>query len=656
MKKLSLFFISLLVSIAGFSENLDVTVGSLKYTIDTDAHTATVTGTTDESMMGWQSEVYYAKSLVIPESITVDGTNYAVTAIGDNAFKECEGYRYLTIPGSVVSIGNYAFYKNTLDELIIPEGVKTIGEYAFAFSYIARWIDLPSTLTSIGDYAFHNMYDLSVINSHLENLFELANDARNIFDDATINSLKNVFVNGHGRSDNDFSHCKTTLYVPSGLKTTYNNTTGWSLYENVVEGNVKKATVNNVDYIYSPSTQKASVFRGGHSLTSVEIPAQITIEGTNYEVEGIWDYALRGGVESDYDDSSTSSFCPYLRSVKIAEGVKHIGYSSFLIFKGKIVLPSTINSLDKSALNMSSGSIISNIQTPFETIDWLILDNNDITLYVPQGKKEAYAGTQGWSRFNAILETSADNESETLFAAKDDNTVVIVSNESTNASVEIPGAIGGKEVSEIGANAFVGQTGVTDIVLPETEKALELGTNALKIDDDHVATVHVPLSLLGAYALDEQLQQNYEAGKVVATVTAPNKYWTFSSSVNVVVPEGVSVYICKSINGSDISIVELTDAELTVGDKKVIKANNGVLISSVSGNAYDLVANAGEQASGTPPATGNANSYTGNKLVPVIESETYDSGEYYMLYEGEFVSIKAGDTTKTPAGRALLKK
>ena len=107
MKKVTLLFVFLLTSLAGFSENLDVTVGTLKYTIDTNAHTATVTGTTDESMMGWQSKVYYAKSLVIPESITVDGTNYAVTAIGDNAFKECEGYRYLTIPGSVVSIGEY---------------------------------------------------------------------------------------------------------------------------------------------------------------------------------------------------------------------------------------------------------------------------------------------------------------------------------------------------------------------------------------------------------------------------------------------------------------------------------------------------------------------------------------------------------------------
>lgn len=655
MKKVTLLFVFLLTSLAGFSENLDVTVGTLKYTIDTNAHTATVTGTTDESMMGWQSKVYYAKSLVIPESITVDGTNYAVTAIGDNAFKECEGYRYLTIPGSVVSIGNYAFYKNTLDEIIIPEGVKTIGEYAFAFSYIARWIDLPSTLTSIGDYAFHNMYDLSVINSHLENLFELAYDARNIFDAETINALKNDFVNGHGLSN--LGHCKTTLYVPSGLKTTYNNTTGWSLYENVVEGNVKKATVNNVDYIYSPSTQKASVFRGGHSLTSVEIPAQITIEGTNYEVEGIWDYALRGGVESDYDDSSTSSFCPYLRSVKIAEGVKHIGYSSFLSFEGKIVLPSTINSLDKSALNMNSGSIISNIQTPFETIDWLILENNDVTLYVPQGKKDAYSSLQSWNRFKSILETSVDNESETLYAEKDDNTVAIVSNESTDASVDIPKQLNGKDVSEISANAFAGKTGVTDIVLPETEKALELGTNALKIDDDHVATVHVPLSLLVDYALNEELKQNFEAGKVVATITAPNQYWTFSSGVDVLVPDGVKVYICKAINGSDIQIVELTDAELTVDGKKVIKANNGVLISSTSGNAYDLVAKSGAQASGTIPAAfDNANSYEGNKLVPVVRSQNYDPDQYYMLYNGGFVKIADGDVSKTPACRALLKK
>ena len=97
----------------------------------------------------------YSGNVVIPESVTYNGTTYPVTNIWSFAFYECN-LTSITIPNSVTSIGIYAFYGCTgLTGITIPNSVTSIGEVAFYGCSGLTSITIPNSVTSIGDYAFY---------------------------------------------------------------------------------------------------------------------------------------------------------------------------------------------------------------------------------------------------------------------------------------------------------------------------------------------------------------------------------------------------------------------------------------------------------------------------------------------------------------------
>ena len=99
-------------------------------------------------------------------------------------------------------------------------------------------------------------------------------------------------------------------------------------------------------------------------------------------------------------------------------------------------------------------------------------------------------------------------------------------------------------------------------------------------------------------------------------------------------------------------IVELTADEL--GDKRIIKANNGVLIASVKGNAYEIVANPGNQDKNTKlDPDKDANSYEGNCLMPTIESHNFTPASNYLIMKDNKFHTMSG-SGKVPACKAVF--
>ena len=228
---------------------------------------------------------------------------------------------------------------------------------------------------------------------------------------------------------------------------------------------------------------------------------------------------------------------------------------------------------------------------------------------------------------------------------------------SEEITVTVPGEIRDGnviyQVTEIKADAFKKQDGdntvVTKVILPETEEPLKVADGALKPDGELIEVV-TPLSLLDDYSLTPAMKDNFEARKISAVVSAPNKYWTFSSGVDCLLPEGVTAYIAEWDAENKLPrIIALDEDQLKLKDgQRGIKANNGVLMASEKGGSYEIVANPGSQESGSTVATTDANDFEGNCLTPVIVSKNYPADEILILKDNEFHTIKSNASAVKP--------
>lgn len=140
-------FVSLLVALSitltflpmGAVAATRITKENLKYTVNADGQSVTVSGTSGKPTQ-----------LTIESSISDKDKNYTVTKIATWAFNACNTLTEVTLPNTVDEIGYQAFFKcSNLTKVIIPEGVTKIGQNAFNGCSQLTSITIPSTIENM---------------------------------------------------------------------------------------------------------------------------------------------------------------------------------------------------------------------------------------------------------------------------------------------------------------------------------------------------------------------------------------------------------------------------------------------------------------------------------------------------------------------------
>lgn len=338
------------------------------YTVNNTDMTATITGVTLSSQ---------TKEFAIPSHIS-DGTNtYTVTAIGSGAFSnsKCNNPKWvfgnLTIPDTVVSIGNEAF-KNTyiFGKVVIPESVTSIGNNAFENCDGLTEVVLPSGLTTLNSGMFKDCFALNKVAS--EHIVEFKTQAfyncRALYDITIGENARtieeNVFYDCdslHGNIDiskittisaNAFNGCDNieSFTIPD----VKHNMSAYSSCANV---EAYYTTENNVDYLsidgvlhskdgttvlVYPSMRKDPTFNLSETVTTI---GKRAFNGTKYlevvyindKITSLEDEAFAGSsIKSIYIPDNITSLgfdtfkdCSQLEWVVFGKGVQLVGTGTF---------------------------------------------------------------------------------------------------------------------------------------------------------------------------------------------------------------------------------------------------------------------------------------------------------------------------------------
>ena len=251
MKK-TFYLVLLLLAFAGFANaqsGTTFTVGDLNYQINNDNVSVTVIGHVD----GYNAQ----GALNIPESVSYEGDNYAVTTIGNTAFMYCFYLTSLTIPNSVTTIeeGAFAYCSGFTGDLVIPNSVITIEPSAFFICYGFNGdLILGNSVSTIGAWAFDSCEGLTGVLNIPSNVASIGEDA------FVYCNFSGIVVDPENPNYDSRNDCNAIIAA-----STNELTTGC---KNTVIPNTVTAIGKNA-------------FKGITGMTSIEIPDSVVSIGDN---------------------------------------------------------------------------------------------------------------------------------------------------------------------------------------------------------------------------------------------------------------------------------------------------------------------------------------------------------------------------------------
>ncbi|MBR0201464.1 MAG: leucine-rich repeat domain-containing protein [Bacteroidaceae bacterium] len=472
-KKLLLTLVALTFSIGTWANGY--VIDGINYILNDNNRTASVTYT--HSSYPSKSNNYKG-NVIIPSSITYNGSSYSVTSIGDEAFHNCSGLTSITIPNSVTSIGDLAFLRcSGLTSITIPNSVTSIGSDAFSGCSGLTSITIPESVTSIGGGAFKGCSGLTSITIP-ESVTSIGNSAFYRCTGLTSITIPNS-VTSIGYSA--FCRCSglTSITIPNSVTSIDNYAfDGCSGLTSITIPN----SVTSIDnYAFDGCSGLTSVTINSNAIASIKYTSSSTLArifGTQVkeyvlgeEVKSIGDYAFYG--------------CSGLTSVTIPERVTSIGYQAFSGCSG-------LTKAEFASVESLCGIAFSYGSNPLSYAHHLYIDGKEVTdLVIPESVTSignyAFYDCSGLTSItipNSV--TSIGNSAfygcsgltKAEFASVESLCGIVfkdwVSNPLSYAhhlyidGKEVTDLVIPKSVTSIGNSAFSGCSGLTSITIPES--------------------------------------------------------------------------------------------------------------------------------------------------------------------------------------------
>ncbi len=338
-------------------------------------------------------------SVTIPSKVE----GYEVIGVEKSAFESIYGLTEITLPATITSLDEKAFYFCQAKEINIPAGVASIPNKAFYYSKITR-ITIPTSIQTIGSEAFYSCNALAFVFMESGTPIAIPEDA--------FPTRANV-----------------TLYVPYGSKDAYKAADYWKEFKEVIElpedmtgillpgSTFTSKTVEGVDVLYtvqslSPLTAKvASKAVNKDTYGSVTIPANaegyevIGIEGSAFETAyHLTEITLPTTIISL--DEKAFYFC-YAKEINLPEGLTAIPKDAFRYADIiRIIIPASVQAIGNEAFYFCTklSYVIMESAIPFAIPEDAFPTRANVTLYVPKGSKAAYQAADYWKDFKEIIE------------------------------------------------------------------------------------------------------------------------------------------------------------------------------------------------------------------------------------------------------------
>ncbi len=354
----------------------------------------------------------YSGHITIPSTISANGTTYNVTQIGHNAFYNCTSLESVTIPNSIVAIGDFAFENSSIKQIHVGDGMRIICNYAFLNANKLRSVILPANLSYIGESNFVG--------------------CTNLLDVETLCSYP---INLPGSSFDSNTTSKGKLWVPEGSSAIYASKSAWNSFTNisgresgtsahdfVVDGIYYKITSEpNLTVAVSAKTKDYATYRNA----SINIPESVIHEGKTYKVTSIASSAFQDSrlvsevnLPSTITSIESMAFrnCHNLQEIDIPDNVTTVKSSAFSFCQSlkSLTIGSSVTNIQTAAfancVALESVKVKATNPPTLASSSFATATYTNATLHVPNGTRDAYLAANYWKKFTSIQEFASGIE------------------------------------------------------------------------------------------------------------------------------------------------------------------------------------------------------------------------------------------------------